>query len=95
VDKTALMGLQIDPYPEPSRLLISLLYPFLMHRPLRRSGKMFVANFTECGIRIMGREFPVNFEPDNAPVFDAVMRTAHNWLDIDASADFTYSHGTE
>jgi uncharacterized protein len=72
VDKIALMGLQIDPYPEPSRLLISLLQILLTKRPLRRLGKSFIANFTNDGIKILGNNYPLKFEPDNEPVFNLV-----------------------
>ncbi|HOD28276.1 MAG TPA: amidohydrolase family protein [Syntrophales bacterium] len=72
VDKTALMGLQIDPYPEPSRLLISLLQVLLFKRPFRRIGKSFIANFTNNGIKILGNNYPLRFDPDNEPVFNLV-----------------------
>ncbi|MBN1532864.1 MAG: amidohydrolase [Spirochaetes bacterium] len=72
VDRTALMGLLIDPFPEPPRFLISLLIPMLTRRPLRRLGKSFIANFTPKGIKILGREYPLRLDPDNGPVFAAV-----------------------
>jgi hypothetical protein len=72
VEKTALMGQQVEPYPEPPRFLIKLLHPLLIHRPLRRIGKFFIANFTLTGIKILGKEYALAFDPDNGPVFDAV-----------------------
>lgn len=80
VEKTALMGAQIDPYPEPSRFLISLLLPMLTTRALRPVGKMFIANFTRDGIKLMGKEYPLYSDPDNAPVFDAVKRHPDRFL---------------
>jgi uncharacterized protein len=80
VEKTALMGPVCEPFKEPPRAMISLLIPMLTHRPLRRIGKMFVANFTRSGIKIMGKEYPLIHDTDNGPVFDAVKKRPDRFL---------------
>ena len=65
--KIALMGCLNDPFPEPPRVMISLLQQLLVHRPLRGIGKMLVADFTKNGIKILGREYLVYSDPDKRP----------------------------
>jgi predicted TIM-barrel fold metal-dependent hydrolase len=80
VDKTALMGVQIGPFPEPSRTLVALLQFLLIHRPLRRLGRRFISDFTAQGIRIGGQELPMNKDPDNDHVFRLVSRFPDRFL---------------
>ena len=39
VDRVALMGKQIEPMPDPSRLVVATMQFCLCHRPLRRLGE--------------------------------------------------------
>jgi predicted TIM-barrel fold metal-dependent hydrolase len=80
VDKVALMGVQIGPFPEPSRPLVRLLQFLLTHRPLRMLGRRLISNFTPEGIRILGREFPIIRDPDNDHVFGLVNRFPDRFL---------------
>ncbi len=73
VDRVALMGKQIEPMPDPSRLVVATMQYCLSHRPLRRLIKPLVANFTEDGaIKVPGGIHPIDSDPPNQPVFDAV-----------------------
>ncbi len=75
VDKTALMAPMVEPFKEPSPLLVSLLLYFLTHKSLRGIGKSLVANFDENGdIMILGKRSRIDKDPDNTLVFDAVRR---------------------
>ena len=80
VEKIALMGCLNDPFPEPPRVMISILQQLLVHRPLRPIGKMLVADFTKNGIKILGKEYLVYSDPDNAAVFDAVKKHPDRFL---------------
>jgi predicted TIM-barrel fold metal-dependent hydrolase len=73
VDRVALMGKQIEPMPDPSRLVVATMQFCLCRRPLRRLIKPLVANFTEEGaIKVPGGVHPINPDPPNQPVFEAV-----------------------
>lgn len=73
VQKTALMGSIIGPFPEPPRPLLRLLQVVLESPGLRPIGKLFVANFTPEGdVKILGKAFHIIRDPDNAGVFEAV-----------------------
>lgn len=80
VEKTALMAVLNEPFPEPPRFMISVLRPFIVQRPLRGIGKKFIANFTRSGIKIMGKEYAISPDPDNGPVFDAVKKRPDRFL---------------
>jgi predicted TIM-barrel fold metal-dependent hydrolase len=80
VNRIALMGKQIDPFPEPSKFLIGLLQFILTNRLIRGIGKLFIANFTDEGIAIMGKPFPIIKDPDNEPVFQMVTRYPDRFL---------------
>ena len=65
----------VEPFKEPSPVLVSLLQFLLTHKSLRGIGKSLVANFTPGGdINILGKIYKIDKDPDNAPVFDAVRR---------------------
>ncbi len=73
VEKAALMGSMIAPFPEPPRVLLRILQAILENRRLRKLGQILVANFTRDGdIKILGKPFRIVIDPDNGPVFDAV-----------------------
>jgi uncharacterized protein len=72
VEKVALMGVPIDPFPEPPKPLISLLQALLTHRPTRSLAKLLISNFTDDGIKILGKNMPIYRDPDNQAVFNAV-----------------------
>ncbi len=73
VDRVALMGKQIEPMPDPSGFLVATMQFCLCRRPLRKMIKPLVANFTEEGaIKVPGGVHPINPDPPNQPVFDAV-----------------------
>lgn len=81
VEKVALMGSQIPPFPEPSPFLVRLLQFMLTHRSLHGLAKQFVANFTpEGGIKIMGKTFSLVTDPDNEAVFQAVEKHPERFL---------------
>ena len=80
VDKVALMGVQIGPFPEPSRPLVHLLQFLLTNRPLRMLGRRLISDFTAEGIRISGRELPIIRDPDNDHVFGLVNRFPDRFL---------------
>lgn len=72
IDKVALMGSMIAPFPEPPRFLLRLLQFFLEQRTLRKVGKIFVSDFTPQGdIKILGKPFSIASDPNNSKVFDA------------------------
>ena len=81
VNRAALMGSMIEPFPEPPRALLRILQAILESRRLRRLGQLLVANFTPRGeVKILGRPFHIDTDPDNGPVFDAVRRHPDRFL---------------
>ncbi len=81
VDKVALMGLVVDPFPEPSPFLVSQLQFLLTHRSLHGLAKRFTAVFTPEGdIKIQGKTCHIYPDPDNEPVFQAVKKHPRRFL---------------
>ena len=81
VAKTALMGCQVDPYPEPPSFLINLLHVLLTQSFLRSIGKRFVAQFDSAGnIKILGKSYQIYPDPDNAAVFATVEKYPDRFL---------------
>jgi predicted TIM-barrel fold metal-dependent hydrolase len=75
IDKVALMGSMIEPFAEPPRFLIHILQLLLENSIARGLGKVFVSNFTVQGdIKIMGKSYPIEKDPDNEKVFDTVKK---------------------
>ena len=72
VGKVALMGVPIDPIPEPPKALISLLHLLITHRSTRFIAKSLISNFTDDGIKILGNNMPIFHDPDNKAIFEAV-----------------------
>lgn len=80
VDRIALMANQIDPFPEPPRALVAFLQ-FMLTRPsLRGIGKLFISNFTQDGIKILGKNMPLTRDPDNDAIFKLVDRRPDRFL---------------
>lgn len=72
-EKAALMGSMIAPFHEPPRFLIAILQVLLENRKTRGLGKAFISNFTDRGeVKILGRPYFIEPDPDNAKVFSAV-----------------------
>ncbi len=92
IEKVALMGSMIAPFPEPPRFLLRLLQFFLEHRSLRKIGRVFVSDFTPQGdIRILGKPFPIKPDPGNQEVFDAVRQFPGRfagWVFVNPSGQF-------
>ena len=81
IDKVALMGSMVPPFPEPPRFLLRLLQFFLEQRTLRKLGKIFVSDFTPQGdVKILGKPFSIKPDPSNESVFDAVRKHSDRFL---------------
>jgi len=80
VEKVALMGSLINPFPEPPKPLISLLHFLITHSSTRFIAKMLVSNFTDEGIKILGKSMPIFHDPDNKVVFAAVDKHPDRFL---------------
>ena len=81
IDRIALMGSMIAPFPEPPRFLLRLLQVFLEQRTLRKLGKIFVSDFTPQGdIKILGKPFSIQSDPSNKVVFDAAREHPDRFL---------------
>jgi predicted TIM-barrel fold metal-dependent hydrolase len=81
VDKIALMGSIIGPFKEPPGFLVGMLQALLEHSFSRGLGKALVANFTEQGdVKILGKPYPIETDPDNEKVFDTVSRYPDKFL---------------
>lgn len=81
VDRIALMGSMIEPFPEVPRALLGILQAILERRVLRGMGRLLVANFTPKGdVKILGKPFPIVAEPDNAFIFEAVRENPGRFL---------------
>lgn len=81
IDKTALMGSMIEPFREPPRLLVAVLQLLIENPVTRPVARALVSDFTDKGeIRILGRPYPIETDPDNAKVFDTVRRHPRRFL---------------
>jgi uncharacterized protein len=81
IDKVALMGSIIGPFAEPPQFVINMLQILLEHSLSRNLGKTFISNFTGRGdIKIMGRSYPIETDPDNEKVFNAVKKYPDKFL---------------
>lgn len=73
VEKVALMGAMVDPFPEPARPLIGLLQILITHRSLRAIGRLMIDSFTKEGdVKLPLGVFRIEPDPDNDAVFAAV-----------------------
>jgi uncharacterized protein len=81
VSRIGLMGSMVEPFPEPPKPILRVLQFILEHRPLRGLGKALVANFTPQGeVKILGKPFYIEPDPDNGVVFDAVREHPDRFL---------------
>lgn len=80
VNKIALMGVPIDPFPEPPKPLISLMQALITHRSTRFIAKLLVSNFTDEGIKILGKNMSIDHDPDNKVIFEAVKKNPDRFL---------------
>ncbi len=81
IHKVALMGSMIEPFREPPRFLISILQRLIMNSSTRGIAKALVANFTSRGeVKILGKPYLIETDPDNSKVFDAVKRYPDRFL---------------
>lgn len=81
VDKVAIMAPMVEPFKEPSPLLVSLLQFLLTHKSLRGIGKSLVANFdSNNDINILGRIYKIDKDPDNELVFNAVKKHPNRFV---------------
>jgi uncharacterized protein len=81
VDKIALMGSIIGPFEEPPRFLVSVLQILLEHSLSRGLGKSFITNYTDRGeLKIMGKPYLIESDPDNEKVFNAVSKHPDKFL---------------
>jgi uncharacterized protein len=81
IDKVALMGSMIGPFPEVPKILLKILQAILESRALRGLGRLLVANFTpEGAVKILGKPYQIITDPDNASVFKAVRENPDRFL---------------
>jgi predicted TIM-barrel fold metal-dependent hydrolase len=75
VDKTALMANLVDPFPEPSDLLVSMGQFMLKHRLTRNISKLILSRFTKNGeVKLPAGNFQIYSALDNEGVFAAVKK---------------------
>lgn len=82
IDRVALMGALVDPFPEPAPFLVKALQ-FLLKRPMtRKAGEKFCARFNEDGNIPLPSGHVLNFyhDPDNDPVFAAAQGNPGRFL---------------
>ncbi len=73
IDMAALMAPMVEPFKEPPPFIVSMVQFFLTRRPLRWAGRAAVENFTSDGaVKILGHACPIDPDPPNDIVFDAV-----------------------
>ncbi len=81
VDRVALMGAMVEPFPEAAKFLVSLLQFLITRRATRGIAKALVANFSERGnIKLPMGEFKLYPDPDNGAVFEAVKKFPKRFL---------------
>jgi predicted TIM-barrel fold metal-dependent hydrolase len=75
VAKNALMGSMVAPFHEPPKFMISLLQALIEKAFTRGLARALVSNFTDRGeVKILGRPYAIETDPDNQKVFDAVKK---------------------
>jgi len=80
IDKVALMGSMIEPFREPPAFLIKFLQMFLESPLLRSIGRLTVSNFTDRGVKILGKPYSIETDPDNEKVFDVAGKYSDRFL---------------
>jgi predicted TIM-barrel fold metal-dependent hydrolase len=81
IQKTALMGSMIEPFREPPVFLIRILQFLIESSTLRWLARLLVSNFTSDGdVKILGKPYHIEKDPDNKAVFNAVERHSDRFL---------------
>jgi predicted TIM-barrel fold metal-dependent hydrolase len=81
IQKTALMGSMIEPFLEPPVFLIRILQFLIENSTLRWLARLLVSNFTSDGnVKILGKPYHIEKDPDNEVVFNAVKRHPDRFL---------------
>lgn len=81
IDRVALMGSIIEPFPEPARQILGPLQFLISRRLTRGIVRRIIENFTPEGdIIILGKPYRLYPHPDNAPVFAAVKKNPKRFL---------------
>ncbi len=81
VHKTALMGSMVAPFREPPRFLVSVLQVLLENPVTRPLARRLVSDFTDTGeVKILGKPYFIEPDPDNERVFEAVRRRPDRFL---------------
>ena len=81
IQKTALMGSMIEPFSEPPAFLIRILQFLIENSTLRWLARLLVSNFTSDGdVKILGKPYHIEKDPDNKAVFNAVKRHPDRFL---------------
>ena len=81
VDRVALMGAMVEPFPEAAKFLVALLQFLITRRTTRGIARALVANFSERGnIKLPMGEYALYPDPDNGAVFEAVKKFPKRFL---------------
>ena len=81
VHRTALIPSMVEPFREPPKFLIDALQFLLEQTALRSIGKIFISQFTGTGdVKILGRPYAIQTDPDNAKIFDTVEKYPDRFL---------------
>jgi predicted TIM-barrel fold metal-dependent hydrolase len=81
VKKTVLMGSMVESFKEPPKFLIDILQFMLENSTLRGIAKVMVSNFTDKGeVKILGKPYYIETDPDNAKIFDTVRKNPARFL---------------
>lgn len=79
--KAALIGSMIEPFGEPPEFLIRILQFLLENSSTRGIARALVSNFTSKGeVKIMGKPYYIETDPDNEKVFAALDRYPGRFL---------------
>lgn len=81
IHKAALMGSMVSPFKEPPPFLIAVLQRLLESPVTRPIARRLVSDFTDKGeVKILGRPYPIDPDPDNDKVFETVERYPGRFL---------------
>lgn len=81
IEKNALMGSMIAPFHEPPRFLLAILQALIENPYTRAVARVLVSDFTDKGeIKILGKPYAIDPDPDNGKVFEAVGRFPDRFL---------------
>lgn len=81
IDRVALMGSMVDPFPEPAKLILGPLQFLIGRRLTRGITRGIIEKFTPEGdIIILGTPYRIYPHPDNTAVFDLAGKNAERFL---------------